>query len=396
MNRWKKIAAGIFLSASLIMGNGLAMPEAAAASRTAEWIYGAAALAFVSHYYSELDNHGQKSLLDEIQKQTGVYESAEADSRVHEIYDRIVNTGTVGRSYKVYVSPDDDINAFMSLGGVLCVNKGALDAMDDDELAYIMGHEIAHGEKHHSVSGIKKQVGLAAALNIYLADDPGFAAYLLSNIAANYVSNAVFTKDQEKEADHLGFEYLVEAGYNPGAGAAAMQVLYDKYGESSPSGIREVLAPGNHPKTSDRINKNVKWMYQYSGNHVNVKDNWIMVNGERTFQPAASGKYTDKERGFLTAGKLASIYHKGNVQDASFNEGDQAVYVGETEIYAVHPGENSRDILKNLNKGIEKDRGRPVADHFEIDKEKVRLEKQKNEKNDNGVKDQDVDRGNLS
>lgn len=48
---------------------------------------------------------------------------------------------------------------------------------------------------------------------------------ILGNIAANYISNAVFTKDQEKEADSLGFQYLVEAGYNPGGAAASMSVL---------------------------------------------------------------------------------------------------------------------------------------------------------------------------
>ena len=45
----------------------------------------------------------------------------------------------------------------MSLGGVMCINKGTLDAMDDDELAYIMAHELVHGEKRHSVNGVKKK-----------------------------------------------------------------------------------------------------------------------------------------------------------------------------------------------------------------------------------------------
>lgn len=60
-----------------------------------------------------------------------------------------------------------------------------------------------------------------------------------------------------------------------------MQVLKDKYGESSPTGLKAVLAPGNHPKTSNRINKNVKRMVKYSGDHVKVDDGWIVVNGEK-------------------------------------------------------------------------------------------------------------------
>lgn len=156
--------------------------------------------------------------------------------------------------------------------------RGALDVLDDDELAYVMAHELTHGEKRHSVAGVKKQVGLVTAVDIYLSDNPSLGALLLGDIAANYVSNAVFTKDQEKQADDIGFDYLVDAGYNPGAAAASMQVLYNKYGNSAPSGIKAVIAPGNHPATSDRINKNVKRMYEYSNRHVNVKDGWIIVN----------------------------------------------------------------------------------------------------------------------
>lgn len=381
MMRWTKAAASLVLSVSLLLGGAAAVPETAAASSTAEkWLLGIAATAYISHYYSNLDNHGQTKLLSEVQKQTGVYESAAYDNRVRDIYDRIADTGTVARSYEIYVSPDEDINAFMSLGGVLCVNKGTLDAMDDDELAYIMAHEIAHGEKRHSVSGIKKQMTLLTALTIYTSDDPSFADYMLSTIAANYISNAVFTKDQEKEADHLGFEYLTEAGYNPGAGAAAMQVLYDKYGESSPSGIKAVLMPGNHPKTSDRINKNVKWMNEYSGKHVDVKDSWIIINGEKTFQPEAYGKYTNKERAYLVAGKLAEVYHKGNVPDAAVSGNE--IHCGTAEIYTFSTTEDGSSIADALNKGIQKNRGQAVKDHYEIDKAREKIAKQNEEANE--------------
>ena len=54
--------------------------------------------------------------METCQKETGVYESAEAQTRVADIYDRLVETGAVERNYIVYVSPDEDINAFMSLG----------------------------------------------------------------------------------------------------------------------------------------------------------------------------------------------------------------------------------------------------------------------------------------
>ncbi len=349
MKRWKKLAAALVASLSL----GVAVPApAAAASVTEKLLYGAAAMLYVSKYYSELDERGQSQFLGECQQQTGVYESGEADGRVQGIYQSLKSTGDIKRDYSVYVAPDEEINAFMSLGGVMCVNKGTLDAMDDDELAYVMAHELAHGEKRHSVNGVKKQVGLATALNIYLSDDPTIGSVLLANIAGNYVANAVFTKDQEKEADNLGFTYLVDAGYNPGGAAAAMAVLRDKYGESSPSGIKAVIAPANHPATSDRVNKNIKRMAEYSGNHVNVKDGYVVVNGVKVFQPAASGQYTAEERTYLTAGKLARLYHENRTGAASYD--GSYVRCGDTAVYTVGGGEDGQAIAEAMNKGIYK------------------------------------------
>ncbi len=376
MKSLKKKLLALSLASLCFTGTMMVPAEVEAASTAEKLLYGAAAMLFISNYYSRMDDHSQLALLSKCQQQTGVYESAEADNRVQEIYQNICDTGAVKRSYKVYVAPDEDINAFMSLGGVLCVNKGSLDTMDDDELAYVMAHEISHGEKRHNVNGVKKRVGLMTALNIYMGD-ASYGEYLLANIAGNYVSNAIFTKDQEKEADDWGFQYLVEAGYNPGAGAAAMQVLKDKYGESSPSGIKAVLAPGNHPKTSDRINKNLKWMSAYAGNHVQVKDDTIVVNGEKAFQAAAMGKYTNKERTYLTAGKLAKLYHAGHVPDAVLE--DNVIYCGNTAIYTVNEEENGAAYTAALNKGIQKNRGEPVETHYKIDDRRAELQKQQKE-----------------
>lgn len=347
MKRWKQTAAVAAAACSIL----LAVPQpASAASVTEKLLFGAAAVLYVSNYYSALDDGAQAQFLGECQQQTGVYADPAADARVQGIYERLRSGGQIKRDYSVYVSPDEEINAFMSLGGVMCVNKGSLDSFDDSELAYVMAHELAHGEKRHSVSGVKKQVGLTTALNIYLADDPTIASVLLANIAGNYISNAVFTKDQEKEADDIGFEYLVEAGYNPGAAAASMAVLRDRYGESSPTGLKAVLAPSNHPATTDRINKNIKRMYEYSGKHVNVKDGYITVNGKKAFQGVPMGGYTGEERTYLAAGKLARLYHEGRQTAASYDGSD--ICCGGEAIYTVSAGENGAAMAAALNEGI--------------------------------------------
>lgn len=352
MKAWKKYTAVLAL-AGTIAGTPLAAAEAS--SVATQLIYGAAAMAYVSHYYSKLDDEGGEQFLGQYKEQTGVYDDYAADARIQTIYQNFRETGDVKREYNLYAAPDEDINAFMSLGGVMCVYKGALDAFDDDELAYVMAHELAHGEKRHSLSGVKKKVGLSTAINVYLAaNDSNIGTALLANVAGNYVANAVFTKDQEKQADDLGFDYLVDAGYNPGGAAASMAVLRERYGESTPTGIKAVLAPGNHPATSDRVNKNIKRMYEYSGKHVNVKDGEIVVNGQKAFAAVESGNYTAEERTYLTAGKLAKLYHDDAdaVTEATY-DGD-AIYIGQTEIYTVSGEEDGNALAAALNDGIAK------------------------------------------
>ena len=50
----------------------------------------------------------------------------------------------------------------------MSINKGALDTLDDDQLAYVMAHEISHGEHKDIINGAKKQIGLSTAVGLLL------------------------------------------------------------------------------------------------------------------------------------------------------------------------------------------------------------------------------------
>lgn len=347
MMGWKKRAAAAALAVSCLC------PAAAAASGAEQLLYGAAAMLYVSKYYSALDNEAQDQFYEDFAKETGVCEDPEINARVRGIYEKLKNSGEIKRDYKVYVAPSEEINAFMSLGGVMGVNKGTADALDDDELAYVMAHELAHGEKRHSLSGVKKQVGLATALNVYLSSNPTIASELLVNVAGNYVSKAVFTKDQEKEADDLGFKYLTAAGFNPGGAAASMQVLYERYGDNAPSGIQSLIQPSDHPGTSERVKKNTKRMYEYSDDHVNVKDGNIEINGKPVITPQAMGNLSAEVRSFLAAGKLAALYHDGKANVAVLD--GSVIRVAGVGIYTVSGEENGKDIVQKMNEAMKKE-----------------------------------------
>lgn len=328
--------------------------EAASAGAAETLIGGAVAYAYVSTAFNKMDNskEGQEESLARAKKQTGYLEDSAAQARVQRIMKTLEASPSVKRSYVVYANPSDDFNAFATVGRVMSVNKGALDLLDDDELAYVMAHEISHGEHKDIVNGLKKQVGLSTAVS--LAAGGGGNAAILSNIAGNYMENQVFTMGQEKAADELGFKILSESPYNVGGAAASMAVLRNKYGDLYREGLNQVFSPNNHPKTSSRVKDNIDRMYTYSGNHVTVDNGAVFVNGVNIYSPANSGRYTGEERVYFMAGKLARLYHNGQIQQGSASYSGPTVTVAGQNIVTTPNADVALMVATNLNNSFVK------------------------------------------
>lgn len=332
--------------------------EAAGKAGTAETLIGGAvAYAYVQTAFNKMDNskEGQAESLARAKKQTGYLEDSAAQARVQRIMKTLEASPSVKRSYVVYANPSDDFNAFATVGRVMSVNKGALDLLDDDELAYVMAHEISHGEHKDIVNGLKKQVGLSTAVS--LAAGGGGNAAILSNIAGNYMENQVFTMGQEKAADELGFKILSESPYNVGGAAASMAVLRNKYGDLYREGLNQVFSPNNHPKTSSRVKDNIDRMYTYSGNHVTVDNGAVFVNGVNIYSPANSGRYTGEERAYFMAGKLARLYHNGQIQLGGASYDGPTVTVAGRSIVTTPNADVALMVATNLNNSFVKAAG---------------------------------------
>ena len=331
--------------------------EAASAGAAQTLIGGAVAYAYVSTAFNKMDNskEGQEQSLARAKKQTGYLEDSAAQARVQHIMKTLEASPSVKRSYVVYANPSDDFNAFATVGRVMSVNKGALDLLDDDELAYVMAHEISHGEHKDIVNGLKKQVGLSTAVS--LAAGGGSNAAILSNIAGNYMENQVFTMGQEKAADELGFKILSESPYNVGGAAASMAVLRNKYGDLYREGLNQVFSPNNHPKTSSRVKDNIDRMYTYSGNHVTVDNGAVFVNGMNIYSPANSGRYTGEERAYFMAGKLARLYHNGQIQPGGASYDGPTVTVAGRSIVITPNADVALMVATNLNNSFVKAAG---------------------------------------
>ena len=331
--------------------------EAASVGAAETLLGGAVAYAYVATAFNKMDNskEGQEESLARAKKQTGYLEDSAAQARVQRIMKTLEASPSVKRSYVVYANPSDDFNAFATVGRVMSVNKGALDLLDDDELAYVLAHEISHGEHKDIVNGLKKQVGLSTAVS--LAAGGGGNAAILSNIAGNYMENQVFTMGQEKAADELGFKILSESPYNVGGAAASMAVLRNKYGDLYREGLNQVFSPNNHPKTSSRVKDNIERMYTYSGNHITVDNGAVFVNGVNIYSPANSGRYTGEERAYFMAGKLARLYHNGQIQQGSASYNGPTVTVAGQNIVTTPNADVALMVATNLNNSFVKAAG---------------------------------------
>jgi predicted Zn-dependent protease len=306
MKQWKKWVSTALLGTSLV-----AVPagSALAASAMQTLLYGAASMVIIKQQLTQMDNKQQGQMLAATQKKTGVESSEEYSQRLETIHQNLVKTGLVKRDYDVYANPSKEMNAFETIGGVISVNKGMMDTLNDSELAFTLSHEMEHGEKRHAINGVMKSIAISTAVDLAFGGNGNVLDILLGSLAVNYIDNEVVTMDQEKEADHLGFDILKNSQYNVGGAASSMVLVYEKYGELYTEGWKRAIMPNNHPQMSSRIEKLGQRMTKWSGNRVQVGGATVYVNALPVVTPAADGDYSSRRRAYLVAGSLAGLLH---------------------------------------------------------------------------------------
>lgn len=367
MDRWKKWLTTMVAGFTLCVAPVAAVSAASAAQIL---LYGAASMAMARQQLMKMDDQNQKQMLASTQAKTGVLDDEAYSRRVETIQRNLVATGLVKRNYDVYVNPSKELNAFETVGGVISINRGMVEALNDDELAFTLSHEMQHGEKRHAVNGVLKSIGIATLVDVALGGNANVLDILLGSVAVNYIDNEVVTMDQEKQADETGFNIIKNTAYNVGGAASSMQYVYEQYGDLWQEGFKRVISPNNHPRMSSRIQKLAGRMSQWSGNHVQVGGNTVYVNAQPVVTPAAMGDYSSRRRAFLVAGNLARSFHDVygeapkdnkvltetvNKKDPSWNistRGDE-LYLNGQYIMTGAAGDSVTRIADNLQRAVD-------------------------------------------
>ena len=147
---------------------------------------------------------------------------------------------------KVKVIDSEQINAFALPGGNIVVFTGLIrKAGDVDQVAGVLGHEIAHVTLRHGMQGIVRSVGTMVVVAIVFGD----ISSVLSQVAMSTVING-YSRDQEREADAEGARIAAAAGFDPEGIAGFFTVLKSQPGSELP-GIAAVFS--THPQHDERI-----------------------------------------------------------------------------------------------------------------------------------------------
>lgn len=190
----------------------------------------------------------------QLENQYGLYQDEEVQARIDRIGRSLVaNASRKDLPYTFKVLNTQDVNALACPGGFIYVYKGLVDFMtSDDELAAVLGHEIGHIEKRHTVHQIEKQMALSllTILAGVASGDPGAGMVLAST--ASQALMASYSRGDESEADAEGFILARKAGYNPYGSFVTMAKLEDM--------TKDMGNPGyglfsSHPDPESRMRK---------------------------------------------------------------------------------------------------------------------------------------------
>jgi Zn-dependent protease with chaperone function len=168
-----------------------------------------------------------------------LYDSGPDVDRLRRIVDRLAPPYVDRDLPRVYVIDNKEWNAFAMGNYSIYAFSGLMRDLDDDEMAIVLGHELAHATHEHTRRQFKKSMGIQlAALGVMAAskdiDDKKKRAMvqLLTTFTVLAMRNG-YGRDLEDQADRVGLRYAYEGGFDVRRGPDLWNRFAKKYGESS-------------------------------------------------------------------------------------------------------------------------------------------------------------------
>ena len=265
-----------------------------------------------------------KETAQALEAKYGLSQDYYLNERVNRIGQRLATVcGRNDISYSFKVLNANEVNALACPGGFIYVFKGLLDYMPTDtELAGVLGHEVGHVAKKHTVHSIEKQLWTSLIL---IAATRGQGLGLVQ--AAQQALFAGYSRTDERGADKEGVNNTIKAGFNPYAMLITVQKLDDlsKQGGGANYGLFS-----SHPEPEERVKRVMKQLKAYNIHpDVNITDDdhAYVTEGNWRFDINQSiGNTKAKYRAYMLAGGLWNVRQRGKINPNYFVVRDNGSY----------------------------------------------------------------------
>jgi len=183
----------------------------------------------------------------QINAQLPIVQDPELNRYINVLGDSIARLTSRGDlDWHFFIVDAQEVNAFAVPGGFVYVNRGLIQRADQmDELAGVLGHEIGHVVRRHTVKQMEKAQGACVLTSICNSQAAGAAI----NVAGGALF-ARFSRQDEAEADNEGFKNTVRAGISPVGMVTMFRKLLDER-KSRPGAVESWFL--THPLEEDRI-----------------------------------------------------------------------------------------------------------------------------------------------
>ena len=268
----------------------------------------------------------------------GVVQDPYLQERVNNIGQRLAKVcGRDEVTYSFKVLNCNEVNALACPGGFIYVYKGLLDYMPTDaELSGVLGHEVGHVAKKHTVNAIEKQMWTSLLL---IVATKGQGMSLVQ--AAQQALFAGYSRTDERGADKEGVKNSINAGFNPYSMLITVWKLDDlsKQGGGGSYGLFS-----SHPEPEERVKRVMKQLKDYNihpdvavtdDNHATVTEgSWSFNIGQ------SIGNTKAKYRAYMLAGGLWQVRQRGLVNPNKFvvydNGGTADIYYDDIQVLRLY------------------------------------------------------------
>jgi beta-barrel assembly-enhancing protease len=246
----------------------------------------------VNFYSLEKEIALGRQLAQEVERQAKVINDPTVAEYVNRLGQNLVRNSDAKVPFTIKVLDSEEVNAFALPGGFFFVNSGLILKADTEaELAGVMGHEIAHVAcRHGTRNATRGEIAQIAMIAASIAIPYGWTGYAVRQGASMAIPLGflTFSRANEREADHLGLQYMYKAGYDPAAFVDFFEKI-ESLEKKKPGTVAKVFS--THPMTDDRITAAQKEIqqdlpprseYVVSTSEFNdVKARLVMLHGRR-------------------------------------------------------------------------------------------------------------------